>query len=205
MLSTKTRKRRFASYIGDVTSPAAPVGTMVPAITGTAQVGQTLTTTLGTWTGTPTPKKAVQWVSGGVEIAGAQGLTYVPTAADVGKTITTTVTGNSVAGRARRSSVATSAVIAAVAPVNTVAPAITGTAQVGQTLTTTNGTWTGAPTPTYARQWKAAGVAINGATALTYVPAVGDVSKVITCTVTATNVTGPVSVTSAATAAVIAA
>ena len=35
------------------------------------------------------------------------------------------------------------------APVNTVAPAVTGTATFGSTLTTTNGTWTGAPAPTF--------------------------------------------------------
>lgn len=88
-------------------------------------------------------------------------------------------------------------------PANTVAPAITGTAQVGQTLTSTTGTWSGSPT--FARQWKAAGVAISGATAATYVPLIGDIGKVITVTVTATNDKGRVPATSAATAAVIAA
>lgn len=88
-------------------------------------------------------------------------------------------------------------------PTNTALPAITGTARVGQTLTATNGTWSGAPT--YARQWRAAGVAISGATSTTYNPAVGDIGKTITVVVTATNDKGSVSATSAATAAVIAA
>ena len=91
------------------------------------------------------------------------------------------------------------------APANTVAPAITGTAQVGQTLTSTTGTWTGKETPVLKRQWKAAGVVITGATAATYVPVVGDVGKVITVTITGENWAGRVSATSAATAAVIAA
>jgi hypothetical protein len=91
------------------------------------------------------------------------------------------------------------------APANTVLPAITGTAQVGQTLTSTTGTWTGRATPQLYRQWKAAGVAIPGATAATYVPVVGDVGKAITVTVTGINITGKASATSAATAAVIAA
>jgi hypothetical protein len=89
-------------------------------------------------------------------------------------------------------------------PVNTVAPAITGTAKVGQTLTASLGTWTGKPTPALTRQWKAAGVAILGATAATYVPVVGDIGKVITVTVTGTSSAGVKSATSAATAAVIA-
>lgn len=90
-------------------------------------------------------------------------------------------------------------------PANTVAPAITGTAQVGQTLTSTTGTWTGRETPKFSRQWKAGGVAIPGSTAATYVPVVGDIGKTITVTVTADNWAGRPSVTSAATAAVIAA
>jgi hypothetical protein len=90
-------------------------------------------------------------------------------------------------------------------PANTVAPAITGTAQVGQTLTVSNGTWTGSPTPTFTRQWKANGTNISGATATTYVPVVGDIGKTITCTVTATNSVSSAQRTSAATAAVIAA
>lgn len=89
-------------------------------------------------------------------------------------------------------------------PRNTVAPAISGTAQVGQTLTVTNGTWTG-NSATYVRQWRANGVNISGATGTTYAPVVGDVGKVITCVVTATNSTGSVSAASNATAAVVAA
>lgn len=88
-------------------------------------------------------------------------------------------------------------------PVNTVAPAITGTAQVGATLTVSNGTWSG-NAATYTRQWRANGVNIAGATATTYVPVAGDVGKVISAVVTATNSTGVVSATSNSTAAVIA-
>lgn len=89
------------------------------------------------------------------------------------------------------------------APANSVAPTITGTARVGQTLTSTTGTWSGSPT--YTRQWFAAGVAIAGATSATYVPVAGDVGKAITVRVTATNDKGSVPVTSAPTAAVVAA
>lgn len=95
-------------------------------------------------------------------------------------------------------------IAADVAPTNSVLPAITGTAQVGQTLTSTTGTWAGTPTPTFARQWEANGAVISGATAATYVPVAGDVGKLITVVVTATNPAGVVSKQSAATAAVIA-
>lgn len=66
---------------------------------------------------------------------------------------------------------------------NTVAPAITGTAQVGQTLTVTNGTWTG-PARAFTRQWMRGGVEV-GAGATTYAPVIGDIGSPITCIVTA--------------------
>lgn len=67
--------------------------------------------------------------------------------------------------------------------VNT-APAITGTAAVGQVLTVSNGTWT--PTPdSYTYQWRSNGIAITGATASTYTVVSGDTGNTITCTVTA--------------------
>lgn len=91
------------------------------------------------------------------------------------------------------------------APVNTVLPVIAGTAQVGQTLTVTPGTWTGLPTPVVTRQWQANSVNIVGATGLTYVPIVGQIGQTIRCVETAVNASGSVSANSAQTAAVIAA
>jgi hypothetical protein len=102
---------------------------------------------------------------------------------------------------------------AAAAPVNTVAPTITGTAQVGSTLTAGNGTWTGTPTPTYTYEWLAgavvtAGVAVGGvvlnSVTNTYVPNAADVGKTITCKVTGRNPAGTVTVATVVTAAVIA-
>jgi len=76
-------------------------------------------------------------------------------------------------------------------PVNTVAPAITGTVNVGQTLTTTNGTWTGTGTITFARQWvNSVSGDISGATGLTYVLQSSDEGDNITCRVTATDDNG---------------
>lgn len=80
-------------------------------------------------------------------------------------------------------------------PINTVLPAITGTATVGQTLSVSNGTWTGDPT-SYGYQWKADGVAIEGATASTYELTDEEIGAVITATVTATNAGGSTAATS---------
>jgi hypothetical protein len=71
-------------------------------------------------------------------------------------------------------------------PVNTVAPAITGTPTEGETLTVSDGTWTGAGIA-YTRQWKADGVAISGETASTLLLTGDEVGADITADVTATN------------------
>jgi alpha-tubulin suppressor-like RCC1 family protein len=88
------------------------------------------------------------------------------------------------------------------APVNTVAPVVSGTATRGQTLSSTTGTWTGKPDPTFAYQWQRAGSNIGGATSSTYVLVSADVGNAIRCVVTATNVVAAVSANSNATAAV---
>jgi len=113
MLSTKTRKRRAASYIGAgvIDGSFEPSNSVAPTITGTAQVGQTLTSTTGTWDESPVLTR--QWRAAGVNIAGATGATYVPVVGDIGKTITVQVTGTNVRGSAVATSAPTAAVIAA--------------------------------------------------------------------------------------------
>jgi hypothetical protein len=92
------------------------------------------------------------------------------------------------------------------APVNTVAPSISGTPQVGQTLTASRGTWTGYPSPTFTDQWKRDGVAISGATSLTYDQVTADLNAIMTFTPTASNGVGaPVPATSDGVGPVIAA
>jgi len=89
-------------------------------------------------------------------------------------------------------------------PVLTVAPAITGTAQVNQVLTVSNGTFTGDATIVRTYQWYAGGVPIAGATNQTYIPVTGDIGKVITAKVTGTNNAGKADGFAAPTSAVIA-
>lgn len=80
-------------------------------------------------------------------------------------------------------------VTAAGTPVNTVAPAITGTGAVGSALTCSTGTWSNTPTG-YAYQWYSDGHLVTGATANTFTPAAGDVGQPFTCGVTASNGSG---------------
>lgn len=89
------------------------------------------------------------------------------------------------------------------APANTVLPAISGIAQVGEVLTAWPGVWTNAPS--FAYVWEADGTPIGGATSNTYTPVVGQIGDVITVVVTATNTAGSAAAESVGTAAVIAA
>jgi hypothetical protein len=126
----------------------------VPTISGTAQVDQTLTATTGTWTHNPT-SFTYQWQRAGGALSGATVSTYVPVAADVGSTLTVSVVATNSGGSSSPAmSAATSAVIGASTgiPVNTALPSISGTAQVGQTLTASNGSWTNVPT-SFSYQW----------------------------------------------------
>ena len=80
------------------------------------------------------------------------------------------------------------------APVNTVLPNVTGSAVVGNVLSTTNGTWTNSPT-SYAYQWKRGATNI-GTNANAYTLVNADAGQSITCVVTATNAGGSTPATS---------
>lgn len=69
------------------TAIVAPVKTGNPTISGTPEVGQTLTATHGTYTGTVTGYSG-QWFSGASPIALATALSYTPQDADLGNEIT---------------------------------------------------------------------------------------------------------------------
>jgi hypothetical protein len=188
-----------------------PANSVLPTITGTPLVGQPLTATTGRWTGTPT--FTYQWLhcdaSGAActPIPGATAASYTPTTADVGGTLRVAVTAHAPGGAVTVQSLQTAPVTQPGPPVNTALPAITGTAQQGQTLTASTGTWTGAPTA-FAYQWQhcdAAGAnctAVAGATAATYVVSSADVGFTLSVTVTATNASGSAPATSAPTTVV---
>lgn len=88
------------------------------------------------------------------------------------------------------------------APVNTVAPVASGTPDEGQTLSCTDGTWTGSPAPTYTYQWQYNDGSWNnivGATASTWTVDLSgavDAGDTIRCVVTATNGSGAVAANS---------
>lgn len=166
-----------------------PVNTVAPVISGSTALGSTLTTTNGTWISDPVATYTYQWKRNGSNIIGATNKIYVLQLADSNKSITCQVTATNVFGGANAVSNSLS-IPTYQAPINTVAPAITGTAQEGQTLTCSQGTWTGTTPITYTFQWKRNNSNILGATNSTYTLVTADVAQSIKCTVTATNAVG---------------
>ena len=193
---------------------SAPSNTALPAVSGTTSQGQTLSTSNGTWTGSPT-SYSYQWKdcdsSGNncTTISGATTSTYQLAASDVGHTVRAVITATNAGGSTSATSGQTTLVSAAVtsAPSNTALPAVSGTTSQGQTLSTSNGTWTGSPT-SYSYQWKdcdSSGnncTTISGATTSTYQLAASDVAHTVRAVITATNAGGSASATSAQTAVV---
>lgn len=81
-------------------------------------------------------------------------------------------------------------------PVNTVLPQITGSAVVGATLTSTNGTWISKTPLTYSYDWLRQGLSVSAPDQNTYVVQPGDQGSSIQCRVTATNSQGATPATS---------
>lgn len=184
----------FAGGIG------APVNTVAPVVSGTTIVGNTLSTTNGTWVNSPT-SYTYQWQRNGTtNIGGATSSTYVLTTSDIGSTINCRVTATNSVGSTSASSNSTAAITSP--PVNAVAPVVSGTPTQGQTLSCTTGTWNYSPT-SYAYQWQRNNTTnIGGATSSTYLLTVSDVGSTINCRVTASNASGSNTANSNSTAAV---
>ena len=146
-----------------------------PTILGTAQVGETLTADTSSITdadGLSSVAYGYQWLADGADIAGASGSSYTLTDSEVGKTVQVQVTFTDDEGHEETlTSTATATVDARPNSPATGQPAISGTVQVGETLTaSTSGIADddGLSSVAYGYQWLADGTDIAGATATTY-------------------------------------
>ena len=192
--------------------PNSPA-TGAPTISGTAQVGETLTVDTSGIADADGMSGAVfiyHWLADDADIAGATSDTYTLVDADVGKTIKVRVIFND---NADNEETLTSAATAAVEPrpnsPATGAPSISGTAQVGKTLTASTSDIDdadGMSKAVFSYQWLANGADVAGATSDTYTPVADDVDKAIKVKVSFRDDRNhQESLTSAATAAVTAA
>jgi hypothetical protein len=115
--------------------PTTPAITAAPALTGTVVVGSALSCSQGSWAHEPT-YLLYQWLRGGTVIAGQTGSTYTLQTADLGSSITCSVTAGNGAGAA----IATSNAVAVPKPIALAA----GTATVKGNVATLRLTCTGA-------------------------------------------------------------
>ena len=212
----------------DPQSATAPVNTSAPSmlvetngaydtapLSGAPQVGQVLVRGPGAWTGSsPLSLSAVEWdrcaTDGSSCTAVGTDSTYTVQSADGGYSLQLKVTYADPNGSTTAVSSLSPAVGSAVPaspPANTSAPAISGTAQSGQTMSASTGTWSNSPT-SYTYQWSrcdstgANCAAVAGATGSSYAVSGSDVGDTLQVTVTASNSGGSSTASSSATAVV---
>ena len=188
--------------------------TGTPTVGGTAQVGETLTAAtsgIADEDGLDDVAYGFQWLADGADISGATAATYTLVSDDEGKAVSVRVSFTDDAGNGETlTSAATEAVAASEQEETnnpaTGAPTISGTAQVGETLTAeTSGIEDedGLDNVAFGYQWRADGADISGATDNTYTLADADEGKTINVTVSFTDDAGNgESLTSDATGAV---
>lgn len=190
---------------GVKTQLGAPDVVSAPFITGTPTQGATLDLNYGSWSPQPT-SFVVQWLRSGAPIQGANAATYLLTAADVGSTITASVTASNQTGSKTVITAPTPVVITnqppTYPPAFSTQPSIVGSATAGSFLTAFPGIVTGNPTPSLDYLWLADGVS-TGITTQTYTVTVSDIGKRLSVRVTATNTDGTATATSSQTQPVI--
>lgn len=175
---------------------ATPVNTVAPAISGTEEVGEDLTSTTGTWSGSPTGytyqwERSANGTTGWGDISGATSATYTLVSADDTQYVRCTVTATNTSGSTDASSAASGQIVYPV-PTNSSVPTISGTEQVGETLTSTTGSWTNTPT-SYTYQWQVSADGstgwsnISGATSSTYDLTASEEDQYVRSTVVANN------------------
>ena len=189
--------------------PNSPA-TGLPTISGAARVGETLTadtSAIADQDGLTNVSYGYQWLADGVDIAGATDSTYTLTDSEVGKAVQVAVSFTDNAGNEESlTSAATGTVEARPNSPVTGQPAISGTAQVGETLTADTSAIAdqdGLSNVSYGYQWIAGGTDLSGATGSTYTLTSAEVGKTVQVSVSFTDDAGnDESLTSAATAAV---
>jgi len=144
----------------------SPDNVQRPQLSGQAREKATLSASHGEWTtdaanNDPTNTYAYRWQmcsnsgTGCADIPDATAATYEIPTGSAGQTFRVVVRASNASG----ANEATSLISTVVRPAleSTAPPQLTGTAKVGQTLTASNGTWTGATGATFTYQWERKG------------------------------------------------
>ena len=145
-----TSSEAYTDYRNEVQSVLLlpePVNTVLPTISGTAAVGETLACSNGVWTANgvvTTFDLSFQWMRQGQDIYGANTYQYIPSVDDIDYTIYCKVVAENQTNIEEVFTANTSPVVFAMSGGNK--PVITGSAVVGQTLTCSEGVWPYTPT-----------------------------------------------------------
>ncbi len=207
---------------GSARAQAPPKAAGQPVISGVADEGRVLTASNGAFSGTGPFNYAYRWLrcpstggggngEGCTAISGATFKRYTVRSADAGHRLRVRVTAANSEGSASETSNATAVVRPASTtgpPRDTSAPSVSGTPQVGQTLTANSGSWSGLQPVTFTYHWRrcsstgASCADISGATAKTYVLTSADEGTTLRVRVTGHNARGSSSATSAPTSVI---
>jgi hypothetical protein len=169
-------------------------------------VGDLMIGTIGTWTGTFPITFTYQWVRCDADppnngncfgIPGATSTFYVVADNLYGYRLRLRVTATNDEGTTRAYSTPTG-IVGVTAPKLEIAPGIFGQNVVGQTLSVSEGIWSGVPRPTITYEWRrcdpdgtpSSCVPIAGATTAIYIPTVDDIGHALRVYLTGTNVRG---------------
>ncbi|MCW8923270.1 MAG: hypothetical protein OQK69_06525, partial [Gammaproteobacteria bacterium] len=173
-----------------------------PSISGTALVGSSLTAINTTITDIDgdTSTLSYQWQVDGVDIAGATGASFTPTAAQAHASISVTITGNDGHGGSTPAMTTSTVLVADSSPIFIATPTITGSAILGSSLAVTNTATTDADNDTVILTylWQADGVNITGATGPTYSPTATEAHAAITVSVVANDGYGGITIANSA-------
>jgi hypothetical protein len=166
-----------------------------PTIEATAREGETLTATAGEWARGPRSLR-IEWLrcDDACTVIG-EGTTRELTADDVGKRFEVRVTATNDGGSAAATSERTQTVTAMTPPKNESLPAVTGTPTIGETLTATDGSWSGdrlTHTRTWLRCFGTTCLTIPGETEDRYLLTGNDAGLTIRVAVRASNARGSV-------------
>lgn len=167
-----------------------PVPTMLsaPVITGSTVQGNLMTVSGFGFSPLPTSYQ-YKWYRNGVQIAGATSATYTTVVADAGTALTAGVLPIGAGGSGTEVISNPVNIATASAPLNTTPPVVSGSGQVTFAHTVNTGSWTNSPV-SYSYQVYLDGVVVSGETTNSFTPVSGDIGKVLSWRVGATNAGG---------------
>jgi len=181
-VSVRGRKAGYTTVtVQSSSTPSVPVPTVqsvVPAISGLLAVGETLEAIAGEWSEGTT--FSYQWRRDGTNISGANSVTYQLAESDLNTQISVRLVGEKL--RYNSATRDSSPTVPIKRKLNTTRPTISGTSQIGQTLTVATELWN--PGVSFSYQWLRGGASISGATLSTYVVTPEDAGARISARVT---------------------